>query len=67
MKEARLQFALRYEHWTIDDWKNIIWSDEIGIVLGYRKDRYKFWHLVKERVNKQAIRPQFPKATEFMF
>jgi len=67
MKEARLQFALRYEHWTIDDWKNVIWSDETGIVLGHRKGGYKLWRLAKERVNKQAIRPRFPKATEFMF
>ena len=67
MKEAHLQFALRYEHWTIDDWKNVIWSDEMGIVLSHRKDEYKLWYLAKERVNKQAIQPQFPKATEFMF
>ena len=52
MKEARLQFALRYEHWTIDDWKNVIWSDKTGIVLGHKKGRYKLWHLAKERVNK---------------
>ena len=24
MKEARLQFALRFEHWTLEDWKNVI-------------------------------------------
>lgn len=24
MMEARLQFCLRYQHWTIDDWKNVI-------------------------------------------
>jgi hypothetical protein len=24
MKEARLAFALKYEHWTLEDWKNII-------------------------------------------
>ena len=24
MKEARLQFALRYQSWTIEDWKNVI-------------------------------------------
>jgi hypothetical protein len=28
---ARLAFALRHEHWTIDDWKHIIWSDETKI------------------------------------
>ena len=67
MKEAHLQFALRYEHWTIEDWKAVIWSDETGVVLGHRRGGYKLWHLATEKVNKQAIRPRFPKATEFMF
>lgn len=26
-KEARLQFALRHRHWTLEDWKAVIWSD----------------------------------------
>jgi hypothetical protein len=36
MKEARLAFALKYEHWTLEDWKNVIWSDETSIILGQR-------------------------------
>ena len=39
MKEARLQFCLRYQHWTIDDWKNVIWTDETSIILGSRRGR----------------------------
>ena len=39
MKEARLQFCLRYRHWTLDDWKNVIWSDETSVVLGSRRGR----------------------------
>jgi len=67
MKEARLQFALKYEHWTIEDWKAVIWSDETGVVLGHRRGGYRLWRLASEKVNKTAIRPRFPKATEFMF
>jgi hypothetical protein len=67
MKEARLQFALRYQDWTLDDWKNVIWSDETAVVLGYRRGGYKLWRLAKENVNKQAIRPRFQEASEFMF
>ena len=25
--KARLAFAKRYKHWTVDDWKRVIWSD----------------------------------------
>jgi len=35
MREARLQFALRYENWKLEDWKDVIWTDETSIVLGY--------------------------------
>jgi hypothetical protein len=26
-----MEFVTRYEHWTIDDWKRVIWSDETRI------------------------------------
>ncbi|KAG1167521.1 hypothetical protein G6F70_009398 [Rhizopus microsporus] len=26
-----LQFAKRYQHWTIEDWRRVIWSDETKI------------------------------------
>ena len=39
----------------------------MGVVLGYRRGRYKLQHLAKEKVNKKAIQPRFPKATEFIF
>ena len=67
MKEARYQFALRYQDWTIEDWKNVIWTDETGVILYHRRGSYKLWRLAKEKVNKSAIRPRFKKATEFMF
>jgi transposase len=30
-KKARFDFAIRYQHWTINDWKRIVWSDETKI------------------------------------
>ena len=27
----RLEFAKRYQHWTVEDWKCVIWSDETKI------------------------------------
>ena len=29
--KARLAFAQKYEHWTVDDWKRVIWSDETKV------------------------------------
>ncbi len=27
----RLDFALRHQHWTLEDWKRVVWSDETKI------------------------------------
>ena len=36
-KEKRLAFARKYQHWTLEDWKNVIWSDETSVILGQRR------------------------------
>uniref|UniRef100_A0A3Q2G599 Transposase Tc1-like domain-containing protein n=1 Tax=Cyprinodon variegatus TaxID=28743 RepID=A0A3Q2G599_CYPVA len=28
MKSARLDWAKKHEHWTVNEWKNVVWSDE---------------------------------------
>jgi transposase len=30
-RKARLNFALKYQNWTVDDWKLVLWSDETKI------------------------------------
>ena len=30
-RKRRLAFALKYQHWTVEDWKRVIWSDETKI------------------------------------
>ena len=30
-KKNRLDFALAHQHWTIEDWKKVVWSDETKI------------------------------------
>jgi transposase len=30
-QKARLSFAQKYENWTVEDWKRVIWSDETKI------------------------------------
>ena len=28
MKEKRLRFAMKYRDWSVEQWKNVMWSDE---------------------------------------
>jgi transposase len=30
-RKRRLAFALKHQHWTVEDWKRVIWSDETKI------------------------------------
>ena len=30
----RLEWANKYKHWTVEDWKHVIWSDESSIWVG---------------------------------
>ena len=30
-RKARMDFALAHQHWTVDDWKKVVWSDETKI------------------------------------
>ena len=67
MMEARYQFALRYQHWTIEDWKNVIWSDETSVVLNSRRGRIRSWRQPHEVYVRSTIRRRFVSAMEFMF
>lgn len=31
IRRLRREFAEKHQHWTIDDWKRVIWSDEVKI------------------------------------
>ena len=41
-RKRRLQFAKRHSHWTVEDWKAIIWTDEMSIKVGMER-RTKDW------------------------
>ena len=38
IKTQRLQFAKRHAHWTVEDWAQVIWTDEMSVEL------YMAWH-----------------------
>jgi transposase len=67
MKRARYQFALDHKDWTIDDWKNIIWSDETSFVLGVRRGGLKVWRTTAEAYDKTVVRNRWKGFSSFMF
>jgi hypothetical protein len=67
MKKARLEFCKAHEHWALEDWKKIIWTDETSVVLGHRRGNYRIWRRDFERHLNTCVRSCFKQASEFMF
>jgi transposase len=56
-RRQRLEFARKYQHWTIDDWRRVIWSDETKINLfGSDGPRY-CWRKSGAQLQQHHIRP----------
>lgn len=67
MKEDRYQFALKYQSWTLEDWKSVIWSDETSIMLGQRRGKQRVWRRASEAFTRSTIRERWKGFSEFMF
>lgn len=67
MRQDRLAFAKRHEHWTLEDWKKVIWTDETSVVLGHRRGAVRVWRDKGERQERSCIRQRWHGASEFMF
>ncbi|CBF73616.1 predicted protein [Aspergillus nidulans FGSC A4] len=40
-KATRLRFCLDHQHWTLEDWKAVIFTDETSVILGHRQGSCK--------------------------
>jgi hypothetical protein len=56
-REARLAFARKYEHWTVEDWKRVLWSDETKINRIGSDGRQYVWKRVGEPLSDRLTTP----------
>jgi transposase len=56
-KKARLAFAKKYESWTSDDWKNVIWSDESKFNLLTSDGKEYYWTNRPAELTEEGISP----------
>jgi hypothetical protein len=66
MKQKRLQFCLAHESWAIEDWKNVIWTDETSVSLGQRHGAIHVWRTKDERNDTTVIRRRWKGTSDFM-
>lgn len=67
MMKKRYEFCLKYEHWTIEDWKKVIWTDETSVCLGIRRGKIRVWRTPDEQYDPTVMRRRFAGYSEFMF
>jgi transposase len=66
-RAARLAFCLAHQHWTLEDFKNVIWSDETSVIMGQRRGTVRIWRAPDEAFDATVIRNRWKGFLEFMF
>ncbi len=54
-RTRRLQFTQAHQNWTIEDWKNVAWSDESLFLLRHSDGRVRIWHKEHERMDPSCL------------
>ena len=60
-KRQRLHWAKEYEHWTVQDWLGIIWTDKSSFYVGGFHGRVWVTRNAEEEYNEQYLTPPIPK------
>ncbi len=54
-RKRRLQFAQAHQNWTIEDWKNVAWSDESRFLMQHSDSRVRIWHKEHESMDPSCL------------
>jgi DDE superfamily endonuclease/Transposase len=57
--DKRLEWAMKYKDWTVDDWKRVIWSDETILRVGVNPRRQWVIRPKNERLNPKYVNKTF--------
>ncbi len=55
----RLQFTQDHQNWTIEDWKNVAWSDESRLLLRHSDGSVRIWRKEHESMDHPALSQRF--------
>ena len=66
-RRIRIQWVREHREWSIDDWKNVIFSDECRFGLGNDSRKKRVWRTTSEANNPKLFQPTFKNAVSVMF
>ncbi len=55
LRDKRLAFARAHQHWTLEGWKEVIWTDETSVIIGHRHGGNFLWKQPWKVVEKTVI------------
>ncbi len=54
-RKRRLQVSQAHQNWTIEDWKNVVWSDESRFLLRHSDGRVRIWRKEHESMDPSCL------------
>ncbi len=54
-RKRRIQFTQAHQNWTIEDWKNVAWSDESRFLLRHSDDTVRIWRKEHESMDPSCL------------
>ncbi len=56
-RKRRIQFTQDHQNQTIEDWKNVAWSDESRFLLRHSDGRVRIWHKEYKSMDSSCLVP----------
>jgi hypothetical protein len=53
-RQKRVAWCIKHRSWTVEQWQNVIWSDESPFVFRFNK-KVRVWRMFNEQYNPQCI------------
>jgi hypothetical protein len=54
-KKAKIDFAITHQHWTVENWKKVVWSDKIKINRFGSDERKWVWKKAREGLSNRLV------------
>ncbi len=54
-RKRKLQFTQAQQNWTIEDWKNVAWSDESRFLMRHSDGRVRIWRKEHESMDPSCL------------
>jgi DDE superfamily endonuclease len=66
-KAVRLRWCIIYKDWTIEDWKNVIFSDETSVQMAAVRGKRRVWRKKEETYHPHVVARRWKGFSDFMW